>query len=158
MYTQQDERVFPPWNPYQCMTVDTRLAPSTLLVNGKIITVDQNNTIQEAVALKDDKILALGSTTDILNLKSEETKVIDLNGKTVLPGFIDTHSHPGVAATVFLQINCITPPTKSITEILDKIREAVANAKHGEWIRGINYNARARMVNPRDFYMGTQVD
>jgi len=122
------------------MNVDNRLAPSMVLTNGKIITVDPEDTICQAVAVKDDKIIAVGTTKDILSLTGKETEVIDLKGKTVLPGFIDTHSHPGVAATVFLQINCITPPTRSIKEILGKVREAAAKAKPGEWVRGINYN------------------
>ncbi len=122
------------------MTTDPRISPSMLLVNGKIITVDPLNSIQEAVAIRDDKIIATGATQDILSLKGDQTEVIDLKGKPVLPGFIDTHSHPGVAATVFLQINCITPPTKSVAEILEKVREAAKTAEPGDWIRGINYN------------------
>ncbi len=122
------------------MTFDDRFAPSMILVNGKIVTMDQEDSIQEAVAVKDDKIITIGTTRDIKNLAGKETKIIDLKGKTVLPGFIDTHNHPGVAAMVLLQINCISPPTKTIAEILNKVRDATGKAKPGEWIRGINYN------------------
>jgi predicted amidohydrolase YtcJ len=122
------------------MTIDDRLAPDLVLLNGKIVTIDSENTVTEAVAVKNGIILAVGPSSDIRNIVGEKTQTIDLKGKTILPGFIDTHSHPGVAATVFLQINCISPPTKTITEILEKVKEAASNVTPDEWIRGINYN------------------
>lgn len=122
------------------MSVDDRLAPDRVFLNGKIITVDSENSIVEAIAVKDGIILATGTTEEIKSLLGEKTKVIELNGKTVLPGFIDTHSHPGVAARTFLEINCISPPTISIKEILSKINKKAQETIPGEWIRAINYN------------------
>jgi len=120
--------------------MDKRIAPDWVLINGKIITVDQNDRISEAVAVKNGVIAAVGTTSEIEAIIGEGTEVIDLEGKTVTPGFIDTHSHPGVAATTYLQINCISPPTRSIKEILEKVKEAAKKAQPGEWVRGINYN------------------
>jgi predicted amidohydrolase YtcJ len=122
------------------MSVDDRLAPDRVFLNGKIITVDSENSIVEAIAVKDGIILATGTTEEIKSLLGEKTRIIELDGKTVLPGFIDTHSHPGVAARTFLEINCISPPTRSIKEILSKIKKKAKEIIPGEWIRAINYN------------------
>ena len=73
--------------------------PELVVHNGKVVTVDDHTlstnpgTIVEALAARDGKILALGSNEQILALKGAETRVIDLKGRTVLPGIIDTHSH-----------------------------------------------------------------
>ena len=122
------------------MTVDDRIAPDLILYNGKVLTVDSNNRIAEAVAVKDDIIMAVGSSDGIQSLKGSKTEVIDLEGKTLLPGFIDTHSHPGVAASTFLMINLTSPPISSIKDILRMIKEKAGNSLPCEWIQGINYN------------------
>ncbi|MGH7828777.1 MAG: amidohydrolase, partial [Candidatus Binatia bacterium] len=73
--------------------------PDMILHNGKIVTMDDTSTsinpgsVVQAVAIRDGKILATGSDKIILALKGPQTKIIDVKGKTVLPGIIDTHSH-----------------------------------------------------------------
>src|SRR5688572_17275176 len=62
--------------------------PTLLLVNGKVLTVDANFTVAEAVAVRDGKVLAVGTTADIKKLAGPSTKTIDLGGKTVTPGFV----------------------------------------------------------------------
>jgi len=121
------------------MTLDGFRA-DMVLINGKVVTVDPVDSLVEAVATRDGRIVATGTTEEIMGLTGSGTTVIDLEGKTVLPGFIDTHSHPSVAAEVLLQINCVSPPTRSIKEILEKIREKAAETPPEEWIRAINYN------------------
>ena len=70
------------------------LGKATLaLINGKVVTVDSENSIREAIAVKGNKILRVGSNNDVKGLIDSKTKVIDLDGKTVLPGFIDSHVH-----------------------------------------------------------------
>ena len=64
-----------------------------LFLNGKIITVDSKETIAEAVAIKGNKILKVGNRKELEKLIDEDTQVIDLDGKTMLPGFIDSHTH-----------------------------------------------------------------
>ncbi len=65
-----------------------------VLYNGKILTADDDFTIVQAVAVRDDKFLARGSTSDILPLAGPNTRRIDLQGKSVIPGLIESHSHP----------------------------------------------------------------
>jgi len=119
---------------FDFMTVDVRVAPDRVFLNGKIVTMDSDESIAEALAVKGERIIGVGSTEDIGSLIGVETEVVDLRGRTVLPGFIDTHSHPGVAATTFLQINCISPPTSCISEILEQVAEAANRAEPGEWV------------------------
>ncbi|TEU09410.1 amidohydrolase, partial [Candidatus Bathyarchaeota archaeon] len=111
-----------------------------VLINGKIITVDKEDSIVEAVAVKDNRIIATGSTSKVNKLVGEGTDVIDLGGKTVLPGLIDTHTHPNGAAVRLYEINCRSPPVKSISEILEMVAAKAAELEPGKWIRGTNYN------------------
>ena len=111
-----------------------------VLINGKIITVDKEDSIVEAVAVKDNRIIATGPTSKVNKLVGEGTEVIDLGGKTVLPGLIDTHTHPNGAAVRLYEINCRSPPVKSISEILEMVAAKAAELEPGKWIRGTNYN------------------
>lgn len=69
------------------------IAADWIIINGKILTVDENFTTVEAMAIKDSIILKTGSSQEILSLSGDKTKVLNLEGKTVLPGLIDNHSH-----------------------------------------------------------------
>lgn len=110
------------------------------LVNGKVLTLDPQDTIVEAVAVKDGRILATGSTSHILKMAGEGTKIIDLKGMVALPGFIDTHTHPSEAATRLYEVDCRSPPVRSIREILEKVAERARELGPGRWIRCANYN------------------
>jgi predicted amidohydrolase YtcJ len=107
-----------------------------LLLNGKVITVDNEFNIVEAVAIKDRKIIATGTTPEIEGLQGEGTEVIDLEGKTVLPGLIDSHLHVVGTGMLLSQINCRTPPMSSISDILTAVKEVADKAEPGEWILG----------------------
>src|SRR5262245_65023593 len=65
----------------------------TILVNGKIVTVDRQLSIQEAIAIGGGRILAVGTSADIRKLADRESRVVDLQGRTVIPGLIDSHLH-----------------------------------------------------------------
>ena len=69
--------------------------PQIILYNGKILTVDRNFSVAQAIAIRDERILAVGTDNRILRLAGPNTERIDLQGKTVVPGFIDTHAHYG---------------------------------------------------------------
>ena len=74
------------------VTLD-QLKPDKVMLNGKIVTVDKDFSVVEAVAIKDGKFVAVGSNAEIRALIGPNTEQIDLEGKTVLPGFIDPHVH-----------------------------------------------------------------
>ena len=65
-----------------------------MVVNARVLTSDDNMPRAEAFAVRDDRFIAVGSSSDILNLASSSSEIIDAEGMTVTPGFIDAHSHP----------------------------------------------------------------
>lgn len=106
--------------------------PDLIVHHGKIVSVDDHFSIQEAMALRDGKILALGSDADILKTKDDQTRVIDLGGKTVLPGLIDSHTHPtGASMTEFE--NPI-PDFETIQDVLAYVKARARALPEGEWI------------------------
>jgi predicted amidohydrolase YtcJ len=111
-----------------------------VLFNGKIITVDQANSIVEALAIKDGKFLAVGSSPEIMDLAGRKTEVIDLELKTVLPGIIDSHTHPSLAASLVTEINCRQPAVQNIGDILRMVRGRAEELGPGKWVRGGNFN------------------
>src|SRR6202163_1044205 len=68
-------------------------APDLILSNGKVITVDERFTIAQAVAIRGDRVVAVGTTQHIARLAGPSTRRIDLRGKSVIPGLIDNHMH-----------------------------------------------------------------
>ncbi len=108
-----------------------------LLVNGKIITVDDKESVAESVAVIGDKIYAVGSTKELAPLKGKATKVIDLAGKSVLPGFIDAHTHIAPMANVeTFSVNIQAPPLAGAEEIVQVLVEHSKTVPPGTWIWG----------------------
>jgi predicted amidohydrolase YtcJ len=111
-----------------------------LLLNGKIVTVDADDSIVEAVAVKGDRIVATGSSAEMKKLAKKGVKIIDLKGRTVLPGIIDSHTHPHNAAMNFLEIDCRGKGIKGIKDIQTAVAKKAKEVKAGEWIQGSGYN------------------
>ncbi len=108
------------------------LAAALILYNGKVVTADPSFSVSEAVAIEAGRIDAVGSNKAVLALKGPDTRVIDLHGKTVLPGLIDTHVHALEAGLSEFRgpLPCFT----SITMVQDYIRERARVTPKGEWI------------------------
>src|SRR5690242_16178603 len=110
-----------------CQTADT------ILINGKILTVDNQSSIREAMAIREGRIQAVGATADIRKLASPATRTIDLQGRTVIPGLIDSHMHAIRAALSFsTEVNWIG--ARSLPEALSRIRDAAKTMKPGSWL------------------------
>jgi len=108
-------------------------SPDTILLNGKILTVDRTSSTREALAVRDGRIAALGTTADIRKLAGAGTRVIDLQGRTVIPGLIDSHLHAIRAALSFsTEVNWIGAST--LTEALGRIRDAARTKGPGKWL------------------------
>lgn len=104
----------------------------TILYRGRVYTVDPVNSVVEAVAVKDGRFVAIGSTKDIRRLASAGTRQIDLAGRTVVPGFIDSHPHMDSVG-----MNEVLPSfggVTSIDDILAILAKEVARRPPGEWI------------------------
>jgi predicted amidohydrolase YtcJ len=105
----------------------------TLLVNGKILTVDRAFSTREALAIRDGRIVTLGGNPEIRRLAGPLTRVIDLEGRTAIPGLIDSHLHAIRAALSFgTEVNWIGATT--ITEAVARIHEAAQTKKPGSWL------------------------
>ncbi|MBZ5634546.1 MAG: amidohydrolase [Acidobacteriia bacterium] len=104
-----------------------------ILINGKILTVDSQSSIREAIAIRGGRIQAVGSTADIRKLAGPSTRSIDLQGRTVIPGLIDSHLHAIRAALSFsTEVNWIG--ARSLTEALGRIRDAAKTMQPGSWL------------------------
>ncbi|MCW3979510.1 MAG: amidohydrolase [Candidatus Bathyarchaeota archaeon] len=107
-----------------------------VLHNGKVLTVDSEETVAEAVAVKGSLIVAVGTDEEVLGTIGEETEVIDLEGKTVLPGLIDSHMHPGSYGVFWVRGVKCGPDMESVDELLKRIREKADTTPEGRWILG----------------------
>ena len=105
-----------------------------IYTNGRIYTLDDTSPWEEAIAVKDGEILAVGSTNDIAALAGPETNSIDLGGKMIMPGIHDTHSHP-VDAGITELYEC-SFRTTNLEEALETIQACIADAEPGEWVTG----------------------
>ncbi|WP_062071779.1 amidohydrolase [Demequina sediminicola] len=118
--------------------------PELVLVGGTVVTVDAAGSTAQAVAVTDGKISAVGTNEEIRALAGPDTDVLDLDGKTVTPGFIDPHSHVTAGAPYIKHAALHTPPvgdTRTVDDIMRKLREAKErnNTQPGEWILGWGY-------------------
>ena len=116
------------------------LKADMVLINGKIITVDPNDRIIEAIAIRGNRVEAVGSTDEIKQLVGPDTNVIDLEEKTVMPGIIDSHTHPSNISFKFMEVDCRAPPIKSISEILALVKVKAEEVGPRNWVRGVAFN------------------
>jgi predicted amidohydrolase YtcJ len=104
-----------------------------ILVNGKILTVDKQFSVREALAIRDGKITAVGSTAEVRKQAGPQTRVIDLQGRTVIPGFIDSHIHAIRAGQTFTtEVNWVG--ATSIAEAMKRVHDAALAKKPGSWL------------------------
>lgn len=105
-----------------------------LLTNGKIYTLNPRHPNAEAVAIKDSRIIAVGRNSDVENLGRNNFEVIDLQGKTVIPGLIDSHTHFLAFAHLLKRVNL--RGISSFEEILTTLRSFSTRLKPNEWLVG----------------------
>ena len=103
-----------------------------ILLNGKIVTVDAAFSIRQAMAVQGDRILLVGGNDEVLKGKGPRTEVVDLGGRMVLPGLMDSHTHPVAAAMT--EFDHSIPPMETIREVLDYIHSRAASLPEGQWI------------------------
>ncbi len=112
----------------------TSQTADTIFMGGNIYTVNENKGKMEAVAIKDGQIMYAGTTEEATKLKGSKTQVIDLNGKTMIPGFIDSHGH--FMGMGYSKLILDLTQVETYAEIITMVEEAVEKAKPGEWIIG----------------------
>ena len=107
-------------------------SPDVVLINGKILTMDARSSAAEALAVRDGRILAVGGNAAIKSLAGARTRVLDVAGKTVVPGMIDTHIH--FRAAGLGEYVVVLGRAKNVAEALETIKAFAAKKKPGEWI------------------------
>ena len=132
-------------------------AADTLLINGKIITVDAGDAVVEALAIRDGTILATGTTTEMEALAGPETVRIDLAGRTATPGLIDTHIHLSAGGLLRLtQADLSFPGVKRIGDIVALAAERAAAAPPGGWVLGRGWDEGK--LEERRYLLATDLD
>ncbi|MAN87318.1 MAG: amidohydrolase [Algoriphagus sp.] len=128
----------------------------SVFINGIVYTVDESNPKAEAVAVKDGLILAVGTTAEIQEYIGENTEVIDLEGKTMTPGFIESHAHLMGIGYNKLELDLMY--VKTYDELVEKVAEAVAKAKPGDWITGRGWHQDKWIQKPEKMVKGFQTN
>ncbi len=119
------------WTPYA----------DTIFTNGKIVTVDTNFSIAQALAIKDGKLIAVGTNADALAHRGPNTKVLDLAGKTIIPGLQDSHIH-FLSLGEDVTFEADQTYSKNAQDIVNSIADLIKrrNIQPGEWIRGSKWD------------------
>ena len=112
-----------------------------VMLGGKILTMDGRSSRAEALAVRDGKIMAVGSNEDVRRLIGENTRVAHLQGRAVTPGFIDPHNHFSMTTFEPVMVDCRMPPLPSKKGVLGAIAAAAAGTPAGQWVWGLGYNA-----------------
>lgn len=105
--------------------------------NGKIFTSDKESLYADSFISEDGIITWIGDETD---MPDKDYEIIDLKGKCVIPGFVDSHMHPVILADCAQKISCLPPAVNSIEELARVIKEESKNKKEGQWIQGWGYD------------------
>ena len=112
-----------------------------IFLGNNIVTVDAANADADAVAVKDQHIVAVGKEARVLQRKGESTRVINLGDRAFVPGFIDAHGHMPFTGTIVNRVNLSSPPVGAVNNIADIIQSLQAhisekNIAPGEWVYG----------------------
>ena len=113
-------------------------------INGSVITVDEKDEVFQACGVKGNKVVFVGSDEDIKKIIDEKTRVIDLHGRTLMPGINDSHYHPILNGMLGPDMTCGMVDTgmsncKSLAEMLELVRREVSTKKPGQWISMMGY-------------------
>jgi len=111
-----------------------------IFINGNIATLDHETPAASALAVTGDRFLAVGFNDELLKLADNKTDIVNLSGKTVTPGFIETHAHLSLYALTLLQIDCSSPLNSSIEDVKNRIHAQVRDLEPGQWIKGWGFD------------------
>ena len=114
-----------------------------VFINGEVLTMDADNRVAEALAVRRDRIEAVGTSDEIMALVEDDTEVVDLRGRTLLPGFVDAHGHfPGSGMRVISE-DLNSPPIgdkTSLSEVFAALSRRAALTDPGDWVTGFGYD------------------
>lgn len=116
------------------------MSADKVFLNGQVITADSSDRIAEAVAIRGNRIIRVGSNAEVEDLIRDSTEVFDISGRSLLPGFIDSHMHISLYGVSKLGIDCKDPQIESIPDLVTAIKERAEHTPAGEWIRAWGFN------------------
>src|SRR4029453_8644970 len=109
-----------------------------VLIDGQVLTVDAADTVAQAVAITKGVIVAVGTNAEVRSRIGPSTRVIDLGGRSVTPGLIDSHVHFNMPSADLVDLG--DEDVHSMKDVLDRVAARVKNARPGEWIRGVGWD------------------
>ena len=119
-------------------TREGAFVPDLIVVNANVLTQDDSQPKAEALAIHNERFVAVGSSSDVRNLAGPNSTVLDVAGMTVVPGFIDAHSHPSGAG--LNELRNVNTNLGSIARIQGALRERAESTPPGEWLVGFMYD------------------
>lgn len=129
--------------------------PADLIIRGgTIYTVEEGSPVVEAVAVTGDRIVFAGDLKDVSAYEGENTRIIDLQGRTMTPGFIEGHGH--FMGLGYNELNLDLMSVTSYEELVEKVKEAVAKAQPGQWIVGRGWHQDKWTTKPEIMFKGFQ--
>ncbi len=135
---------------YFYISKDFKKTEATIYTNGTIITLEDSLPFAQAMWVENGIIKAIGANEEITSLKPNSIKVVDLNGATILPGFIDSHTHVALSAFLDNMVDLSGFTHKTNQDVWNHLRKAVKTKKAGEWIvcKGIDPILVEDLVSP----------
>ena len=111
-----------------------------VFINARVLTLEDDQPTAEALAIHGDKITAVGRTEAVAPLAGPDTRTMDCQGRTVMPGFVDAHCHLLAQASAYSALDCSPDTVSSIEELQELVRGKAAVLPSGQWIRGVGYD------------------
>ena len=111
-----------------------------IIANATVLTMDATARRVRSLGVHDGRIAAVGDEEGVRATLAPDAAVIDLQGRTVIPGFIDGHTHFINSTFEAVQVDCSTPPLATLAEVLERLRLAAAEATPGQWVRGWGFH------------------
>jgi predicted amidohydrolase YtcJ len=111
-----------------------------ILQNANVVTVDSEDSVHTSIAIEGERIIAVGSDHDMERLTGSDTIVLDMEGRTITPGLVDSHNHTCEYGFSEMILDLRYPSVTSIQGIVDKVRKAAESKPKGTWIRGVGWD------------------
>jgi hypothetical protein len=110
------------------------------VVGGTVVTLDPEVPDATAVGIRGERIVAVGDDDEVREALGPDPRLLDLDGRAALPGFIDTHLHVPLAGRRMTHVDCRSPPNESVADVLERVAERASETPDGEWIVCTGYN------------------
>ena len=119
---------------YQWLMIDFPKTESLIFYNGNILTLENDSNNPPAIYVEKGIIKAIGSKEEIFELKEEDTQIIDLSGNTLMPGFIDPHTHPAISTFLYNMVDLSGFTHQTPEHLWAHLKQSVPKFEKGDWI------------------------